>query len=157
MAVGKSKKVGKGGKKGKKSRVDPFSRKEWFDIKAPSMFEIRNVGKTFVNRTTGTSMYFLVVVYFFLLFLIISLFFIYSFIHFNPSLISFPYGYTNFYQGVQKRVWEDVYLKFLLQTYKRMKSMLSERLNSVLTMFRAIAVSPTSTEWTLPLINSALS
>lgn len=38
-----------------KSSVDPFTRKEWYDIKAPSVFEIRNVGKTLVNRTQGLS------------------------------------------------------------------------------------------------------
>ncbi|CAG8635889.1 9812_t:CDS:2, partial [Cetraspora pellucida] len=33
--------------------VDPFTRKEWYDVKAPSIFEVRNVGKTLVNRTQG--------------------------------------------------------------------------------------------------------
>ncbi|KAF9139393.1 ribosomal 40S subunit protein S1B, partial [Mortierella sp. GBA39] len=33
--------------------VDPFTRKDWYDIKAPSTFEVRNVGKTLVNRTQG--------------------------------------------------------------------------------------------------------
>ncbi|ORE01358.1 40S ribosomal protein S1 [Rhizopus microsporus var. microsporus] len=33
--------------------VDPFTRKDWYDIKAPSMFEVRQVGKTLVNRTQG--------------------------------------------------------------------------------------------------------
>jgi small subunit ribosomal protein S3Ae len=33
--------------------VDPFTRKDWYDIKAPSFFEVRNVGKTLVNRTSG--------------------------------------------------------------------------------------------------------
>ncbi|KAI8842564.1 putative S-phase-specific ribosomal protein cyc07 [Chytridium lagenaria] len=42
------------GKKGiKKKVVDPFTRKDWFDIKAPSIFDVRNVGKTLVNRTQG--------------------------------------------------------------------------------------------------------
>jgi len=42
------------GKKGqKKARVDPFTRKDWYDIKAPSTFEIKQVGKTLVNRTSG--------------------------------------------------------------------------------------------------------
>lgn len=55
MAVGKNKGLAKGGKKGaKKKIVDPFSRKEWYDVKAPSMFAVRNVGKTLVNRTQGT-------------------------------------------------------------------------------------------------------
>jgi len=33
--------------------VDPFARKDWYDVKAPSMFTNRNVGKTLVTRTTG--------------------------------------------------------------------------------------------------------
>ncbi|KAJ3085562.1 ribosomal 40S subunit protein S1B, partial [Physocladia obscura] len=42
------------GKKGlKKKIVDPFTRKDWYDVKAPSYFETRNVGKTLVNRTQG--------------------------------------------------------------------------------------------------------
>ena len=36
--------------------VDPFTKKEWYDVKAPSMFEKRNIGKTMVTRTQGTSM-----------------------------------------------------------------------------------------------------
>jgi len=52
MAVGKNKKMGKKG--AKKKAVDPFTRKEWYDIKAPSMFATRQVGKTLVNRTQGT-------------------------------------------------------------------------------------------------------
>jgi len=52
MAVGKNKKMGKKG--AKKKAVDPFTRKEWYDIRAPSMFTNRNVGKTLVNRTQGT-------------------------------------------------------------------------------------------------------
>lgn len=34
--------------------IDPFTRKDWYDIKAPSMFAVRQVGKTLVNRTQGT-------------------------------------------------------------------------------------------------------
>jgi small subunit ribosomal protein S3Ae len=34
--------------------VDPFSKKDWYDVKAPSMFVVRNVGKTLVTRTQGT-------------------------------------------------------------------------------------------------------
>ena len=36
------------------SSIDPFTRKDWYDIKAPSMFAVRQVGKTLVNRTQGT-------------------------------------------------------------------------------------------------------
>lgn len=37
--------------------IDPFTRKEWYDVKAPAMFNVRNVGKTLVTRTIGTSKY----------------------------------------------------------------------------------------------------
>jgi len=52
MAVGKNKKLGKKRKGGRKI-VDPFSKKEWYDIKAPNMFPIRQVGKTVVTKTQG--------------------------------------------------------------------------------------------------------
>lgn len=39
---------------GKKKASDPFARKDWYDIKAPSSFNVRQVGKTLVTRTTGT-------------------------------------------------------------------------------------------------------
>jgi small subunit ribosomal protein S3Ae len=56
MAVGKNKKLSKGGGKkgGKKKQGDPFLKKEWYDIKAPSIFSVRTCGKTLISRTQGT-------------------------------------------------------------------------------------------------------
>nr|GEW05389.1 40S ribosomal protein S3a [Tanacetum cinerariifolium] len=54
MVVGKNKRISKGKKGRKKKAVDPFSKKDWYDIKAPSLFNTRNVGKTLVSQTQGT-------------------------------------------------------------------------------------------------------
>jgi len=34
--------------------LDPFLKKDWYDIKAPSMFSVKQVGKTLVTRSQGT-------------------------------------------------------------------------------------------------------
>ena len=51
---GKNKRLTKSKKGGKKKAVDVFLKKEWYEIKAPSMFSVRNAGKTLVTRTQGT-------------------------------------------------------------------------------------------------------
>merc|ERR1711935_630298 len=48
MAFGKGSK----GKKGQKKKlIDPFTKKEWFHLKAPSMFEKRDIGYTIATRS----------------------------------------------------------------------------------------------------------
>jgi small subunit ribosomal protein S3Ae len=54
MAVGKNKRVSKGGKKGKKKVIEPMSRKEWYDVVTPSNFTNRQFTKTLCNKTMGT-------------------------------------------------------------------------------------------------------
>lgn len=52
MAVGKNKKLGK--KKGQKKKLsDPFSKKEWYHVRAPAPFPKTALGRTVVTKTTG--------------------------------------------------------------------------------------------------------
>lgn len=57
MAYGKNKGLAKGGKKGqKKKQMDPFLKKVWYDIKAPTYFHGKGnskVGRTCVTKTQG--------------------------------------------------------------------------------------------------------
>jgi len=50
MAIGKNKRKKK---KGVKKGADPFTKKEWYDIRAPNVFPKRDVGKTFTTKSIG--------------------------------------------------------------------------------------------------------
>jgi len=52
--TGKNKKASKGRKGGKKKTVDPFTKKDWYDIRVPSYFQKRVAGKTPITKTIGT-------------------------------------------------------------------------------------------------------
>nr|XP_033703649.1 LOW QUALITY PROTEIN: 40S ribosomal protein S3a-like [Tursiops truncatus] len=53
--VSKNRRLMKGGQKGaKKKVVDPFSKKDCYDVEAPAMFNVRDIGKTLDTRTQGT-------------------------------------------------------------------------------------------------------
>lgn len=54
MLVSKNKRLMEGGKMhAKKKVVDLFLKKDWYDVKAPEMLDIRNIGKTLVKRIQG--------------------------------------------------------------------------------------------------------
>ena len=35
--------------------VDPFTKKDWYEVKAPATFQTRSIGQTLVTRTQGKS------------------------------------------------------------------------------------------------------
>eukprot|EP01056_Protomagalhaensia_sp_Gyna25_P002822 Protomagalhaensia_sp_Gyna_25__2821@NODE_2634_length_973_cov_1315_692719_g2195_i0_p1_GENE_NODE_2634_length_973_cov_1315_692719_g2195_i0NODE_2634_length_973_cov_1315_692719_g2195_i0_p1_ORF_typecomplete_len261_score55_62Ribosomal_S3Ae/PF01015_18/9_9e94Transcrip_act/PF04949_13/1_6e03Transcrip_act/PF04949_13/0_53_NODE_2634_length_973_cov_1315_692719_g2195_i0138920 len=52
MAIGKNKRVTKSGRKGgKKKVIDPFTKKEWYLVKAPNLFTVHSIGNTLVTRS----------------------------------------------------------------------------------------------------------
>jgi small subunit ribosomal protein S3Ae len=53
MAVGKNKKLGKKKKQAGRKAADPFAKKEWYAVKVPSLFPIRQLGYTVVTKTSG--------------------------------------------------------------------------------------------------------
>lgn len=53
MAVGKNKRLSKGKKGGRKKAVDPFLKKEWYKLIAPSLFTRKECGVTIVTKTQG--------------------------------------------------------------------------------------------------------
>lgn len=54
MAVGKNKRLTKGKKGSRKKAQDPFLKKEWYKLQAPSMFSNKDFGKTIITKTAGT-------------------------------------------------------------------------------------------------------
>ncbi|GMI54864.1 hypothetical protein ScalyP_jg7213 [Parmales sp. scaly parma] len=53
MAIGKNKRLTKSKKGGKKKQLDPFLTKEWYQLKAPSVFDVKDFGKTLITKTKG--------------------------------------------------------------------------------------------------------
>jgi len=54
MAIGKNKRLTKSKKGGKKKVIDPFLKKEWYKLIAPSIFPNNNCGQTLITKTQGT-------------------------------------------------------------------------------------------------------
>jgi small subunit ribosomal protein S3Ae len=54
MAIGKNKRLTKSKKGSRKKQVDPFTKKEWYKLIAPSMFAVKDCGRTMITKTQGT-------------------------------------------------------------------------------------------------------
>lgn len=54
MAIGKNKRLTKSKKGSRKKAVDPFLKKEWYNLIAPSIFAVKDCGKTLITKTQGT-------------------------------------------------------------------------------------------------------
>lgn len=54
MAIGKNKRLTKSKKGSKKKAMDPFLQKEWYTLVAPSIFSVKDCGKTLITKTRGT-------------------------------------------------------------------------------------------------------
>jgi small subunit ribosomal protein S3Ae len=54
MAVGKNKRLTKSKKGSRKKAIDPFLKKEWYKLIAPSIFNKKDCGKTIITKTQGT-------------------------------------------------------------------------------------------------------
>lgn len=54
MAIGKNKRLTKSKKGSRKKAVDPFLKKEWYKLVAPSIFAVKDCGKTLITKTQGT-------------------------------------------------------------------------------------------------------
>jgi len=54
MAVGKNKRLTKSKKGGRKKATDPFLKKEWYKLIAPSIFAVKDAGRTLITKTQGT-------------------------------------------------------------------------------------------------------
>jgi len=54
MAVGKNKRLTKSKKGSRKKAIDPFLKKEWYKLIAPSIFTKKDCGRTLITKTQGT-------------------------------------------------------------------------------------------------------
>mmetsp|Transcript_20822 Transcript_20822/g.29221 ORF Transcript_20822/g.29221 Transcript_20822/m.29221 type:complete len:108 (-) Transcript_20822:23-346(-) len=53
MAVGKNKRLTKSKKGSRKKAIDPFLKKEWYKLIAPTIFNKTECGKTIITKTQG--------------------------------------------------------------------------------------------------------